>query len=63
VPLGVIAVRDTVIGEPSGLVLVFTNKSRTSVSVILDGAAAEVTLQVGELEWLKTACSGLSRSK
>jgi hypothetical protein len=52
-----------VIGEPSGLVLVFTNKSRTSVSVILDGAAAEVTLQVGELEWLKTACSGLSRSK
>jgi hypothetical protein len=59
--LGVIEVRDAVIGEPSGPVLVFTNKDRTAIAVILDGRAAEVTLQAGELAWLKTPCSGLAR--
>jgi hypothetical protein len=60
VQLGVIEVRDAVIGEPPGPVLVFTNKDRTAIAVILDGRAAEVTLQAEELEWLKTPCSGLA---
>lgn len=60
VQLGVFDVRDSVIGEPAGPVLVFTNKSRTAVAVILDGRAAEVTLQPAELEGLKMACAGVS---
>jgi hypothetical protein len=60
VQLGVVEVRDAVIGEPSGPVLVFTNKDRTAIAVILDGLAPEVTLQAKELEWLKTPCSGLA---
>ena len=58
--LGVIDVRDTVIGEPFGPVLAFTNKSRTAVAIVVDGRAAEVTLRAAELDWLKTACSGSS---
>lgn len=57
VQLGVIEVRDAMIAEPSGPVLVYTNKNRTAVAVILDGRAAEVTLQPAELRWLETACS------
>lgn len=60
VQLGVIEVRDVVIGEPFGLVLAFTNKSKSAVAIIVDGRAAEVTLRMTELEWLKTACSGSS---
>jgi hypothetical protein len=63
VQLGIIDVRDSVIGEPSGPVLVFTNKTRTAVAVILDGHAAEVTLQTAELGWLETACSVLADHK
>lgn len=63
VQLGVIEIRDVVVGEPSGPVLVFTKKNRTAVAVVLDGDAAEVTLQAAELEWLKTACSVLHRSQ
>jgi hypothetical protein len=59
VQLGVIDVRDSVIGEPSGPVLVFTNKNRTAVAVILDGRAAEVALQAANLAWLETVCSGV----
>ena len=55
--LGVIEVRDAVIGEPSGPVLVFTNKDRTGVAAVLDGSAAEVTLQPAALAWLETACA------
>jgi hypothetical protein len=61
VQLGVIEVRDAVIGEPSGPVLVFTNKNRTALAVILDGRAAEVTLQAVKLKWLETICSGLTQ--
>lgn len=57
VQLGVVEVRDAVIGEPSGPVLVFTNKDRNSVAVVFDGSAAEVTLQPAALEWLETACA------
>jgi hypothetical protein len=60
VQLGVIDVRDALISEPSGPILVFTNKSRTAVAVIFKGHAAEVTLRMTELDWLKTACSGSS---
>jgi hypothetical protein len=60
--LGVIEIRDAVIGEPAGPVLVFTNKNRTAIAVILEGNAAEVTLQATELDWLKTACSRLATS-
>lgn len=58
VQLGVIDVRDTAIGEPFGPVLAFANKSRTAVAIVVDGRAAEVTLQTEELDWLKTACPG-----
>lgn len=61
VQLGVIDVRSSVIGEPSSPVLVFTNKSKTAVAVVLDGRAAEVTLQAAELEWFTRACFGPSR--
>ena len=60
VQLGVIDVRDTVIGEPFGPVLAFTNKSRTAVAIIADGRAAEVTLRPAALDWLQTACWGSS---
>ena len=60
VQLGVIDVRDAVIGEPLGPVLAFTNKSKTAVAIIADGRAAEVTLRTAELDWLQTACSGSS---
>jgi hypothetical protein len=60
VQLGVIEVRDAVIGEPSGPMLVFTNKNRTAVAVIIDGRAAEVRLQPATLDWLETSCSQLA---
>jgi hypothetical protein len=60
IQLGVIEVRDSTIAEPSGPVLVFTNKDRTAVAVIVDGHAAEVTLEAAKFEWLETACSGRS---
>lgn len=60
VQLGVIDVRSSVIGEPSSPVLVFTNKDKTAVAVVLDGRAAEVTLQVAGLEWFTRTCSRLS---
>jgi hypothetical protein len=58
VQLGVIDVRDSVIGEPAAPVLVFTNKNRTAIAVIVDGNAAEVTLQPAALGWLEAICSG-----
>jgi hypothetical protein len=58
VQLGIIDVRDAIIGEPSGPVLVFANENRTAVAVILDGRAAEVTLEAAKLRWLETVCSG-----
>lgn len=58
VQLGVIEVRDAVIGEPSGPMLVFTNKNRAAVAVMMDGRAAELTLEVAKLNWLETVCSG-----
>jgi hypothetical protein len=58
IQLGVIEVRDSVIGEPAGPVLVFTNKNRTAIAVIVDGNAAEVTLQPAALQRLETICSG-----
>jgi hypothetical protein len=60
VQLGVIDVRDSVIGEPAGPVLVFTNKNRSAIAVVVDGNAAEVTLQPAVLGWLEAICSGLS---
>jgi len=60
VQLGVIEVRDAVIGEPSGPMLVFTNKNRTTVAVMMDGRAAELTLDAAKLDWLGTACSHLT---
>jgi hypothetical protein len=58
VQLGVIEVRDSVIGEPAGPMLVFTNKNRTAIAVIVDGNAAEVTLEPAALGWLEAICSG-----
>jgi hypothetical protein len=58
VQLGVIEVRDAVIGEPSGPMLVFTNKNRTAVAVIIDARTAEVRLQPATLDWFETICSG-----
>jgi hypothetical protein len=54
----VIEVRESVIGEPAGPVLVFTNKNRTAIAVIVDGKAAEVTLEPAALGWLEAICSG-----
>lgn len=58
VQLGVVEVRDSVIGEPAGPVLVFTNKNRTAIAVIVDGNAAEVTLEPAALQKLEVICSG-----
>ncbi|PQO95303.1 hypothetical protein C5614_18645 [Massilia phosphatilytica] len=60
VQLGVIDVRNIVIGEPFGPVLAFTSKSKNAVAIIVDGRAAEVTLRAAELDWLKTVCSASS---
>jgi hypothetical protein len=60
VQLGVFEVRDAVIGEPSGPVLVFTNQRRTAVAVMFDGRAAELTLHLAALEGLKTVCPRVS---
>jgi hypothetical protein len=60
VQLGVIEVRDAIISQPPGPVLVFTSKDKTAIAVVLDGRAAEVTLQAEELAWLKTPCSELA---
>lgn len=60
VQLGVIEVRDTVIGEPFGPVPAFANKSRIAVAIVVDGRAAEVTLRTAALDWLKTICPGSS---
>jgi hypothetical protein len=56
VQLGVLDIRNTVIGEPAGPVLVFSNAEGSSVAVILDGYAAEVNLPVSEFKWLERAC-------
>jgi hypothetical protein len=58
IQLGVIEVRDSIIAEPAGPMLVFTNKNRTGIAVIIDGNAAEVTLQPAALGWLEAICSG-----
>jgi hypothetical protein len=58
VQLGVIEVRDSVIAEPAGPVLVFTNKNRTAIAVIVDGNAAEVTLEPAALQRLEAICHG-----
>jgi hypothetical protein len=39
-------------------VLVFTNKNRTAIAVIVDGNTAEVTLQPAALQRLEAICSG-----
>lgn len=57
VQLGVVEVRDTILAEPSGPVLIFANKERTAIAAMFDGRAAEVTLQASELAWLETACT------
>jgi len=57
VQLGIVDVRDAVVGEPPIPALVFTNKERTAVAIILDGVAAEVTLRTAELDGLRTACA------
>jgi hypothetical protein len=55
--LGVIDIRDFVIGEPPSPMLVFANKDKTEIAVVIDGHAAEVTLKTETLEWVKTICS------
>lgn len=58
VQLGVIDVRDAVLAEPSGPVLVFANEDKSAVAVMFDGRAAEVTLRAAELGWLENPCAG-----
>jgi hypothetical protein len=62
VQLGVLDIRNTVIGEPAGPVLVFSNAEGSSVAVILDGYAAEVNLPVSEFKWLERACETAAMS-
>jgi hypothetical protein len=57
VQLGVIALQDTVIGEPPDPILVFANKDRTAIAVIVEGSAAEVTLKGEDLQWLEQTCA------
>lgn len=57
VQLGVLEVVDTVIGEPPGPMLVFINRDRTAIAVVVEGSAAEVTLKDEDLQWLKNACA------
>lgn len=46
--LGIVDVRDAVIDEPPIPALVFTNKERIAVAIILDDVAAEVTLRTAK---------------
>jgi hypothetical protein len=61
--LGRLEIRDSAISDPTEPVLVFANRTRTAVAVVLGGPAAEVTLPVAELGWFETACEGLPSDK
>jgi hypothetical protein len=56
VQLGVLDIRDNVIGEPAVSVLVFSNREQSAVAVALEGYAGEVVLPISELRWLERAC-------
>lgn len=59
IQLGVLDVRDRILGEPNGPILVFTNLQRTAIAVILDSYAAEVQLPESELAWLERGCAAV----
>ena len=61
--LGRLEIRDSAISDPTEPVLVFANRTRTAVAVVLGGRAAEVTLPVAELGRFETACEGLPSEK
>jgi hypothetical protein len=58
--LGRLEIRDSAISDTTEPVLVFANRTRTAVAVLLGGRAAEVTLPAGELGWFETACEGVT---
>jgi hypothetical protein len=56
VQLGVLDIRDNVMGQPAVSVLVFANRDQSALAVVLEGYAGEVMLPVSDLRWLETAC-------
>lgn len=60
VQLGVLDIRDNVIGEPAVSVLVYANQERSAAAVTLDGYAGEVGLPIAALRWLERACDTLA---
>lgn len=60
--LGVLDIRDQVSPEFFGPMLVFTNKQRTSVAVIFQWNAAELTIPLAAFKKLEAGCAGLVRN-
>ena len=62
VQLGVLDIRDNIIGEPAVTALVFANGDQSLLAVAMEGYAGEVILPVTELRWLERACDTLATS-
>lgn len=54
--IGVLDLRDRIVGEPTYPMLLFTDRRHDVVAVVLDGIAAEVRLRVVDLVWLTHGC-------
>lgn len=61
IQLGVLEVRDAIIGEPDEPMLVFTNRAKSAVAFIFHGCAAEVTLPVSAFTALEQGCKTLAK--
>lgn len=59
VQMGVLDIRDLIIGEPEGPMLVFTNKAENSVATIVDGHAVELTVPLSAFRTLEKGCAAL----
>ncbi|TQK10447.1 hypothetical protein [Herbaspirillum sp. SJZ107] len=60
VQLGVLDIRDNIIGEPAVTALVFANRDQSALAVAMEGYAGEVILPAAELRWLERACDTLA---
>ena len=55
-PLGVVDIRDTLVVEPSGPVLLFANLELTSTAVVLDGLVAETSIHPSQFAQFQKSC-------
>lgn len=60
IQLGVLDIRDLIMGEPEGPMLVFTNKAKSSVVFILDRHAVELTIPLSAFRSLEKGCAALA---